>query len=90
MKTFSRDSSKLIAFILGRRHFPLLDVEQTSEADAREIKKGFRTYYLELCKEIRRRIDFNDATLNAVNALNPKQLGESLMPQNWNANGLSY
>ena len=45
-----------------------------------EVKKVCRNYYIELCKQISKRIDFGDKTLTALQILDPENLGESLIP----------
>lgn len=65
---------------LGPEVLSILDSENITVADVREIKQTCRSYYIELCKQICTRIDFEDSTLVAIQALNPKKLGESLWP----------
>lgn len=51
-----------------------------SDSALREIKKSCRAYYIELCTQIKARVDFNDPILNAVQIIHPSSLGESLIP----------
>lgn len=65
---------------MGAAAIQILESGTDSQNDAREVKQRCRAYYIELCYQINQRINFEDPTLLAVQALNPKKLGETLMP----------
>lgn len=43
-------------------------------------EQSCRQYYIELCNQIVKRIDFDDVTLIAMETINPNSLGRSLSP----------
>lgn len=65
---------------MGAAAIQILESGTVSQSDAREVKQRCRAYYIELCNQINQRINFEDPTLLAVQALNPKNLGETLIP----------
>lgn len=83
---FANDKTMLQRFLevesiyLGPNSNQLIADETVTQAEAREIKKSCRNYYIELCIEIKKRFNFADFTLNAIQLLNPNSLGESVMP----------
>lgn len=52
--------------------------ETVTQAEAHEVNKSCRNYYIELCIEIRKRFNFAVVTINAIQLLKPNSLGYAL------------
>lgn len=64
---------------LGAKAELFIEKSSFSSEEINEIKLNCRNYYIELCCQICKRINFNDQTLNALCALDPNNLSESLI-----------
>lgn len=58
----------------------LLKQGKVTDYEAKKIKHSCRKYYVEVCNQIRKRINFQDPTLNALQSIDPKKLSENLIP----------
>lgn len=63
---------------LGAHAETLIASDVMLKTEKREVKQSCRQYYIELCNQILKRIDFDDSTLLAMEIINPNNFGRTL------------
>lgn len=71
---------KLNDIYIGAKAAIIINKKNISDSDVRAIKINCRDYYIELCKQVRSRINFDDEVLIAIQGIDPKNLAPSLVP----------